>query len=816
MSLITLPHAIFIYDESGNPVPVVSGSTLTSGSRGFVVYGKDGNNQARNFVVDASGNLGIQNPPNLDVSFSSRFNTLGQKSMSGSAPVVLPSDQTILVNIKQSNDTFSQPVVAGRYNQIEIAFDQTDPDSITDVTVTKTSGGDAVNNNGQAVFSSGINTNGGVKVVSNTSVAYRPHSEIYAAFTAIFTDGIASSYQRIGIYDTNNGFFVGYEGTSFGVTIRKAGVDTTTARASFNVDTLTGAATSKYTRNGVPETLDTTKDNLYRIRFGWLGAAPILFEVLSPDGEWVTFHTIRHPNTTAGTSINNPDLPITLDIKKTTAGATNLTVSTACWAAGTTSDLAKVSSAVTDNSLVKFVRSVLTAKKPNGDYTNIQATAGGNLKVSVEEFDPAVFGEVAMSSSLPVVIANNQTPVRFKMLDANATPIRATVSQELKVAQLYTLADLTSKYELDNRLWDTLTSSGGTATHVPTQSALRVSASGVSGSSAVCRTNTFYKYQSGYTQYLSISIINSDTGSANQIREWGYFDDNDGLFFRLSGTQLQIVERTSVSGTPVETIIPQSTWNKDKLNGTGASGITLDLSKGNIFEIELQWFGVGTARYYSDGVLIHETAHANTLPTVYMRTANLPVSFGIRNTAATNPGSVTMVCARVAAQGQTHDPFEWVYSISNPTDKLVGLTEIPVLSIRPKDLYNGIVNRSWIIPKNLAISTEGYKIGWKLIYGAQLSGSSWTSVTAKSAAEYDISATSYTDGEVIYRGFTPQDTDTSEISLEPFFDIFGRIIRTAAFTGSGSNVNDVLTITAVCESVGNTKVRASMTWSEVK
>lgn len=93
MSLITLPHAIFIYDESGNPVPVVSGSTLTSGSRGFVVYAKDGNNQARNFVVDASGNLGIQNPPNLDVSFSSRFNTLGQKSMSGSAPVVIASDQ---------------------------------------------------------------------------------------------------------------------------------------------------------------------------------------------------------------------------------------------------------------------------------------------------------------------------------------------------------------------------------------------------------------------------------------------------------------------------------------------------------------------------------------------------------------------------------------------------------------------------------------------------------------------------------------------------------------------------------------------------
>lgn len=92
--MITLPHAVFIYDEAGNPVPVVSGSTLNSGSRGFVIYGKDGSNQTRNFTVDASGNLAIQNPSNLDVTVSSRFNTLGQKTMTGSTPVVIASNQT--------------------------------------------------------------------------------------------------------------------------------------------------------------------------------------------------------------------------------------------------------------------------------------------------------------------------------------------------------------------------------------------------------------------------------------------------------------------------------------------------------------------------------------------------------------------------------------------------------------------------------------------------------------------------------------------------------------------------------------------------
>lgn len=199
MSLITLPHAVFIYDENGNPVPVVSGSTLTSGSRGFVVYGKDGSNQARNFTVDSSGNLlitgsvtvnnfpatqtitgtvGITNFPavqsitgtvagtgnfivtqgtasnlnatvtgtvavqNIDVALSTRLsneqftssvgnvtanpadytilgrlkdiveqlssslNTLGQKNMSSSAPVVIASDQSrILVETTIANES---------------------------------------------------------------------------------------------------------------------------------------------------------------------------------------------------------------------------------------------------------------------------------------------------------------------------------------------------------------------------------------------------------------------------------------------------------------------------------------------------------------------------------------------------------------------------------------------------------------------------------------------------------------------------------------------------------------------------------------
>ena len=309
-----------------------------------------------------------------------------------------------------AQDLFGSVVSGSRYNQIEIDFSTTDPDAIDDLTVTKNVGGDASNSGGQALFTTGTNTNSGIKAVTATSVTYRPHAETFAAFTAIFTPGIANSYQRIGLYDTNDGFFIGYEGTSFGVTKRSGTVDVTTAKASFSEDTLTGESTSSYTRNGTPEAIDLTKDNLFRIRFGWLGAAPIFFEVFSPDGEWVVFHKIKHPNTAAVPTIENPNLPLTLDIQKSTAGATILSINTACWAAGSTSSLGKVIDTITDNTLATLNRSVIAGRSSTGGgtYYNVKVNPSGSLLTET------TLSGVYMKETGSYSIANKEATATYK------------------------------------------------------------------------------------------------------------------------------------------------------------------------------------------------------------------------------------------------------------------------------------------------------------------------------------------------------------------------------------------------------------------
>ena len=279
-------------------------------------------------------------------------------------------------------DTFGHLVTGQLNNQVDVQFFRDTPQNL--VTVSTTGSGAAVQNVGGALFSSGVDTTASSKGVSQTNVIYRSGAEVYAIFTAAFTAGIASSFQRIGLYDTNDGFFLSFEGTSFGVTTRNNAVDVTIAKASFSDDDLTGAASSLFTRDGTPEAIDLTKLNVYRIRFGWLGSAPTCFEVMAPDGHWVIFHRTLYPNLQVNPSIRNADLPVTLDISKTAAGATDLQMQTDCWGAGVTTNHQRLDDVLTDASLADTIRAVISAF--NGtSFVNIQATTAGNLKMSVQE-----------------------------------------------------------------------------------------------------------------------------------------------------------------------------------------------------------------------------------------------------------------------------------------------------------------------------------------------------------------------------------------------------------------------------------------------
>jgi hypothetical protein len=235
-----------------------------------------------------------------------------------------------------TTDIFGQLVVASRSPQILVPFFQADPATL--LTVTTSGSGSTSRVAGAGVFATGATSGSEAKGVSLNTVTYSAHYELYAAFTAAFTSGVAGSVQRIGLYDATNGFSFGYNGTTFGLWINFKGSDNFAAKSSWNTDTLTGAVGSKFTSNGSPVAFNPTAMNVFRIRFGWLGIANIVFEVLAPDGNFVVVHVYRAANNIAFTSvhISNPNLPMTIDVTNPTV-ASDISVTCGCWVAGSTS-----------------------------------------------------------------------------------------------------------------------------------------------------------------------------------------------------------------------------------------------------------------------------------------------------------------------------------------------------------------------------------------------------------------------------------------------------------------------------------------------
>jgi len=85
----------------------------------------------------------------------------------------------------------------------------------------------------------------------------------------------------------------------------------------------------------------------------------------------------------------------------------------------------------------------------------------------------------------------------------------------------------------------------------------------------------------------------------------------------------------AVMSRTVDTTIPQSQFNIDRLDGTGPSGYTIDLTKMQMFYIDYSWYGAGFIRFgvrASDGnvVYCHKIINNNVNYLAYMRSGNLP------------------------------------------------------------------------------------------------------------------------------------------------------------------------------------------------
>ena len=226
----------------------------------------------------------------------------------------------------------------------------------------------------------------------------------------------------------------------------------------------------------------------------------------------------------------------------------------------------------------------------------------------------------------------------------------------LRVSNPLTIFDSSNIMSKNTTEFDESTTGSATVTYTANKSTVNLNVTEASGDKVIRQTKRVMSYQPGKSLLIFNTFV-MNTQTENLEQRVGTFDANNGIFFEDTGTGYQIVRRSYTSGSSVDDPISQSNWNGDKLDGTGASGYTLDPTKASILFTDYEWLGMGSVRvgFVIDGKFItaHTFLNANNLSTVYMQTANLPIRYEIEVTSALTAGTYTLqqVCSSAISEG---------------------------------------------------------------------------------------------------------------------------------------------------------------------
>jgi hypothetical protein len=355
----------------------------------------------------------------------------------------------------------------------------------------------------------------------------------------------------------------------------------------------------------------------------------------------------------------------------------------------------------------------------------------GGLLVGIDDIDAKLTGVNPFSS----IVSNNGY-------------IRTTNNTEQFSNKFY--------YGIDEEQWLTISSVNSTFTADPNLKVGVLDIGTAADSSIVIQTTRAFLYLAGSTHRYTAGIHYDLENGA--ILRAGVFDEENGYYFEVSKLndefQASVVRRSKTSGVVEEEIIPQSAWNIDKLDGTGESGKTLDLSKVQMLCLEYTWYGAGGAvlgfEIDRNIYFCHWFSAGNRLTSFINSDPDLPIRYELFNNSVTAANSNLYIGGIfLAVDGSLETRLGYSRGYVTPPRNVIGA--IPLLSLRTKLNYKGLLNKADVRLSDFELfgTAEGY---YSLMYNATVPDGTWVSVGDDSACEYNDTGTSVSGGTTLYAG----------------------------------------------------------------
>jgi hypothetical protein len=342
-------------------------------------------------------------------------------------------------------------------------------------------------------------------------------------------------------------------------------------------------------------------------------------------------------------------------------------------------------------------RSVITGRTIGNKYKNVQMDSENGLEVSISNPTTAL-GDLRMASLVP------QVEINFKY-NINKFILKTDIIGSGSIASEDSMGKLT------------VTSSN---------------------SSVEVRSRKVAKYYTGQGLLVRFgAFFNTPVTGSKQLAGLGH--DGDGVYIGTIDTNIAII---IVKDEIYDNVI-QSSFNVDKLDGTGPSGMIIDITKGNVFQIQFQWNGFGNIKFYVQEentgkyTLFHNYLRTNLHNVVTVSNPIFAIRGCIENTTNNTEMNMNLSGMAIFNEGKISKSGP-VHYIDNIIGGIGKDNYVHLLSIRNKTVYNSATNHIQIFILDMGFSNDHNSHGSIIIYkNSTLTNATWTHVDENhSVVEY--------------------------------------------------------------------------------
>lgn len=319
-------------------------------------------------------------------------------------------------------------------------------------------------------------------------------------------------------------------------------------------------------------------------------------------------------------------------------------------------------------------------------------------------------------------------------------------------------------------------------------------------------TKKYIKYRNGQGVMSRFTTIFA-TGVANNYQYAGLGTPSldNGYFFGYDGTAFGIFHKNSRNPATGTTFYAQSTWNTDTLDGsntvTNTSGILIDPTKGNVYQIKYQYLGFGPCifsvmnSHSAKFIDVHHTEYSNTAVVPALGQSSLALILNTTNWGNTSnviikSGSVSLfVEGTIVSSGPKYGVNAY---------KSVSTTETNVITLKAATTYNNVNSVCQIRINNISFGSDGgNNVSFLNVHlnGIVAGVPSFTPISGttsdngnsitngNSVISYDTVGTTLTNGTIVFSTINSTNQSTNiDVSSQNIFLAAGDVLVFSVYT----------------------------------